>query len=211
MVKPLMMHCRASHTVPMLCIAENPSRKLHPLKGKTAHRGLPRLCNNASAAPRSQVLNASGKNSRRATTARQSPLLPQTTKPKPNTSCSSLSSFACQVCVNTYLNNTYGNFGGFVASTFNAQQAIPGISGNPALDTLATDGELGALKQGVPWALRTAGDAIAMGSKTPGTFWAGGLTETVGVLASDTLFAVGAMTTPFASVALHNARSNCGG
>jgi hypothetical protein len=85
MVKPLMMHCRASHTVPMLCIAENPSRKLHPLMGKTAHRGLPGLCNNASAAPRSQVLNASGKNSRRATTARQSPLLPQTTKPPCNT------------------------------------------------------------------------------------------------------------------------------
>lgn len=115
------------------------------------------------------------------------------------------------MCVNTYLNNTYGNFGGFVASTFNAQQAIPGISGNSALDTLATDGELGALKQGVPWALRTAGNAIAMASKTPGPFWAGGLTETVGVLASDTLFAVGAMTTPFASMALHIARSNCGG
>jgi hypothetical protein len=143
-------------------------------------------------------------------------LLPQTTPPKntqPNTNqaCSSLSSFACQVCVNTYLNNTYGTFGGFVASTFNAQQAIPGISGNPTLDTLSADGELGALKTGVPWALRAAGNAIAMGSNTPGTFWAGGITETVGVLASDTLFAVGAVTTPFASVALYNARSNCGG
>ena len=98
-----------------------------------------------------------------------------------------------------------------MASTFNAQQAIPGISGNSALDTLAMDGELAALKQGVPWALRTVGDAVAMGSKTPLGFWGGGLTETAGILASDTLLVIGAATTPFASTALHNARSSCGG
>jgi hypothetical protein len=78
MVKPLMMHCRASHTVPMLCIAENPSRKPHPLKGKTAHRGAQARCRGASGKPRLQAMMPSGKNPRRSTTARQSPLLPQT-------------------------------------------------------------------------------------------------------------------------------------
>jgi hypothetical protein len=41
-----------------------------------------------------------------------------------------------------------------VASTFNAQQAIPWISGNSALDTLTMHGELAAFKQGFPWAPR---------------------------------------------------------
>ncbi len=77
-MKPLMMHCRASHTVPMLCIAENPSRKLHLLKGKTAHRGVAARHRSASGKTRLQAARPSGKNPRRATTARQSPLLPQT-------------------------------------------------------------------------------------------------------------------------------------
>jgi hypothetical protein len=79
MVKPLMMHCRASHTVPMLCIVENPSRKLNPLMGKTVHRGVAARCRGASEKTRLQAMMPSGKNARRATTARQSPLLPQTT------------------------------------------------------------------------------------------------------------------------------------
>ena len=78
MVKPLMMHCRASHTVPMLRIAENSSRKLYPLKGKTAHRDVAARCHSASGKTRLQAARPSGKNPRRSTPARQSPLLPQT-------------------------------------------------------------------------------------------------------------------------------------
>jgi hypothetical protein len=62
----------------MLCIAENPSRKPHPLKGKTAHRGAAGRCRGASEKTRLQAARPSGKSPRRATTARQSPLLPQT-------------------------------------------------------------------------------------------------------------------------------------
>jgi hypothetical protein len=64
----------------MLCIPENLSRKLHPLKGKTAHRGVAGRCHSASGKTRLQAARPSGKNPRRATTARQTHLLPQTTQ-----------------------------------------------------------------------------------------------------------------------------------
>jgi hypothetical protein len=113
-----------------------------------------------------------------------------------------LNSLACDVCTTTWLNNAYGTFGGFVASTFNAQQAIPGISGSSVTSTLGTDVELGVAKTLVPWGFRAGGDALAMASSGPGAFWAGSLLETTGILASEVLAFVGAVTTPFASTAL---------
>jgi hypothetical protein len=79
MVKPLMMHCRASHTVPMLCVAENLSRAPSLSWPKSAHRGVAGRCRGASGKTRLQAMMPSGKNPRRATTARQTHLLPQTT------------------------------------------------------------------------------------------------------------------------------------
>ncbi len=79
MVKPLMMHCRASHTVDMACNVQNLPRALCPSGRKTAHRGLAARHRGASGKTRVQAMMPSGKNPRRATTARQSPLLPQTT------------------------------------------------------------------------------------------------------------------------------------
>jgi hypothetical protein len=81
MVKPLMMHCRASHTVDMACIVQNLPRVLYPSGRKTAHRGAPARCRVASGKTRLQAAVASRKNTRAATTARQSPLLPQTGQP----------------------------------------------------------------------------------------------------------------------------------
>jgi hypothetical protein len=79
MVKPLMMHCRASHTVDMACIVQNLPRVLYPSGRKTAYRGVPARCRGASGKTRLQAARPSGKNPRRATTPRQGPLLPQTT------------------------------------------------------------------------------------------------------------------------------------
>ncbi len=79
-VNPLMMHCRASHTVDMACIVQNLPRVLCPSGRKTAHRGAPGQCRGASGKTRLQAMMPSGKNPRRATTARQTHLLPQTTQ-----------------------------------------------------------------------------------------------------------------------------------
>jgi hypothetical protein len=79
MVKPLMMHCRASHTVDMACIVQNLPLVLYPSGRKTAHRGTPARCQSAPGKTRLQTMMPSGKNLRRATTARQTHLLPQTT------------------------------------------------------------------------------------------------------------------------------------
>lgn len=73
------MHCRASHTVDMACIVQNLPRVLYPSGRKTAHQGAPARCRGASGKTRLQAARPSGKNPRRATTAPQSPLLPQTT------------------------------------------------------------------------------------------------------------------------------------
>ncbi len=81
MVKPLMMHCRASHTVDMACMVQNLPRVLYPSGRKTAHRGVAARCRVASGKTCLQAARPSGKNPRRATTARQSPLLPQTPPP----------------------------------------------------------------------------------------------------------------------------------
>jgi hypothetical protein len=78
MVKPLMMHCRASHTVDMVCIVQNLPRVLYPSGRKTAHRGVAARRHSASGKTRLQAMMPSGKNPRRATTARQTHLLPQT-------------------------------------------------------------------------------------------------------------------------------------
>jgi hypothetical protein len=101
------------------------------------------------------------------------------------------------------LNNNYGNFGGFIADTFNVQQAIPGLSGNSTIDTLSLDMELGALKQGVPRALRGIG-AMFNQYTTPS------IAEIVGTSALTALDVVGAATLPFASTALLKARVACG-
>ncbi len=79
MVKPLMTHCRASHTVDMACIVQNLPRVLYPSGRKTAHRGAPARCRGASGKTRLQAAMPAGKNPHRATMPRQSPLLPQTT------------------------------------------------------------------------------------------------------------------------------------
>jgi hypothetical protein len=80
-VKPLMMHCRASHTVDMACIVQNLPLVLYPSGRKTAHRGTPARCQSAPGKTRLQTMMPSGKNLRRATTARQTHLLPQTKPP----------------------------------------------------------------------------------------------------------------------------------
>ena len=108
------------------------------------------------------------------------------------------------MCHTTYLNNTYGNFGGFIADTFNAQQSIPRLSGMSTFDTLALDLELAALKQGVPRSVLWVG-GIFNQYTTPSM-------AEIGATASLTaLDIVGAATVPFGSAALFEARSACGG
>jgi RHS repeat-associated protein len=118
--------------------------------------------------------------------------------------CGNLSSLSCEVCVNDYLQNYYGNFGGFIASTFNIQQSIPGLSGDSALDTLSFDAEIAAVKTGIPWLLQTGGRMVNI-------FTTPNLAEITGATASTTLGLFGAATAPFASTALFNARIACGG
>jgi hypothetical protein len=77
MEKPLMMRCRASHTAGMACVAENLSWASSPSGRKTAHRGVAAGYRGASGKTRVQDPMPSGKNTRRATIPRQSPLLPQ--------------------------------------------------------------------------------------------------------------------------------------
>jgi hypothetical protein len=112
MVKPLMMHCRASHTVDMACIVQNLPRELPSSGRKTAHRGVAARCRVESGKTRLQAAVASGKNTRAATTACQSPLLPQTT---PKTI----------LCSNTAINMISGFAGGAVGG------AITGAAGGP--------------------------------------------------------------------------------
>ena len=131
---------------------------------------------------------------------------------QPKGACSDLGSFACGVCVNTYLNNTYGNFGGFIASTFNAQQAIPGLSGQSLFNTLAPSAGIAIGKFGASQVLQYGGDFIAMNTSGPGGFWAGTSIEYAGAAALPAaLGVIGAATTPFATVATSIARSACGG
>jgi RHS repeat-associated protein len=125
--------------------------------------------------------------------------------------CSDLSSFECQACVTTYLNNTYGNFGGFIASTFNAQQSIPGLSGQSLFNTLAPTAEIGLAKFGAGQGLQFGGDFIAMNTSGAGGFWLGTSLEYAGAMVAPVLGVIGAATTPFATVATSIARSACGG
>jgi hypothetical protein len=113
--------------------------------------------------------------------------------------------------VNTYLNNTYGNFGGFIASTFNAQQAIPGLSGQSLFNTLAPSAGIAIGKFGASQVLQYGGDFIAMNTSGPGGFWAGTSIEYAGAALPAALGVIGAATTPFATVATSIARSACGG
>ena len=140
--------------------------------------------------------------------------MPQS-KPKQPTkttgACSDLSSFQCQACVTTYLNNTYGTFGGFIANTFNAQQAIPGLSGQSLFNTLAPTAEIGLAKFGAGQGLQFGGDFIAMNTSGAGGFWAGTSVEYAGAMVAPVLGVIGAATTPFATVATSIARSACGG
>lgn len=96
--------------------------------------------------------------------------------------CSDLSSFECQACVTTYLNNTYGNFGGFIGSTFNAQQSIPGVSGQSLSNTLAPTAEIGLAKFGAGQGLQFGGDFIAMNTSGAGGFWLGTSLEYAGAM-----------------------------
>jgi hypothetical protein len=183
---------------------------------KNAHRGLAACRRAASGKSCSQALAASGKTPRLPTTARRSHLLqqsnPQPQKPtKTPGACSDLSSFACQACVTTYLNNTYGNFGGFIASTFNAQQSIPGLSGQSLFNTLAPTAEIGLAKFGAGQGLQFGGDFIAMNTSGAGGFWLGTSLEYAGAMVAPVLGVIGAATTPFATVATSIARSACGG
>ena len=141
-------------------------------------------------------------------------MLPQS-KPKQPTkttgACNDLSSFQCQACVTTYLSNTYGTFGGFIANTFNAQQAIPGLSGQSLFNTLAPTAEIGLAKFGAGQGLQFGGDFIAMNTSGAGGFWAGTSVEYAGAMVAPVLGVIGAATTPFATVATSIARSACGG
>jgi len=130
---------------------------------------------------------------------------------QPNQPCSSLGSLECGVCVNTYLNNTYGNFGGFIASTFNAQQVIPGLSGRSLFNTLVPSAEIGIGKFGASQLLQYGGDFIAMNTSGSAGFWAGTSIEYGGAVLPQVLAVIGAATTPFATVATSLARSACGG
>ena len=216
----------AADSRPMSCVAapsgldDRPMapiapRWLTPSGRKSAHRGLAAYRRPASAKPCSQALIASGKTPRLPTTARRSHLLPQSNPQQKPTNkpgaCSDLSSFACQACVTTYLNNTYGNFGGFIASTFNAQQSIPGLSGQSLFNTLAPTAEIGLAKFGAGQGLQFGGDFIAMNTSGAGCFWLGTSLEYAGVMVAPVLGVIGAETTPFATVATSIARSACGG
>ena len=204
-----------------------------PSGGKNAHRGLAGSCRAALAPTRSQALIASGKKVRCVRTARRTPLLPQgnqqkwtppanslicdkagllcDSSPPPTGPCNDLSSPGCQQCVNNYLNSTYGNVGGFVASTFNAQQSIPGLSGLSLSDTFAPGLEIGATKLGASNLLQNVGNSIAMNTSGPGGIWAGTSIEYGGAVLPEVLAVVGAATTPFATYALSFARTACGG
>lgn len=118
--------------------------------------------------------------------------------------CSTLGSLECDACINSFLQNTYGNLGGFLADTFNVQQSIPGISGKSVTDTVYLDLELVGLKQGVPRATIGISRAFNMWT-TPS--WG----EIGGAAALTALDIVGAATVPFASTALFHARLACGG
>jgi hypothetical protein len=174
------MHCRASHTVPMLCIAENPSRKLHPLMGKTAHRGVAGRCHSASGKTRLQAMMPSGKNSRRATTARQTHLLPQTV---PKTTCPS--GFGGTIA--RFLNevgqggmddgNTLMQAGFMTAGSGVIIAAAGGGGANPAADLLGgafiTGGgaltALGTINWGLGYAVKGVGALLsaALGNTQP--------------------------------------------
>ncbi len=67
----------------MACIAQNLPPVLYSSGRKTAHRGVAARRCGASGKTRLQAARPSGKNPRRATTARQTHLLPQTTQQQP--------------------------------------------------------------------------------------------------------------------------------
>jgi RHS repeat-associated protein len=121
----------------------------------------------------------------------------------PQQPCSDHHSLECEICLMNYLNDTYGILGAFVADAFNLQQAIPGLSNQSTADTLQHDLELLALKQGVP---RTVGGVGGLFNifTTPNT------AEIISAVSLEVLDIVGAVTVPFASTALFNARIDCG-
>jgi hypothetical protein len=134
-----------------------------------------------------------------------------TVKPFDSPCLDGLSTLNCQVCISNYLSGTYGSLGGFVADTFNVQQAVPLFSGASTSDTLRLDVEVGALKQGIPFALRAGGNALALNGSGTASFWTGGIIDGAGVLGAGGISLFGAVTLPFASTALSIARSACGG
>jgi len=155
MVKPLMMHCRASHTVDMACIVQNLPLVLYPSGRKTAHRGTPARCQSAPGKTRLQTMMPSGKNLRRATTARQTHLLPQTGKcwnGQQGDATDFLSGLARQV--GNDLSALLGGLGSLITWTdpsgdgnvFGSDNTNAGIFGSdlaPAAELLAPVGRLG--------------------------------------------------------------------
>ena len=112
------------------------------------------------------------------------------------------------MCQMNYLNNNYGMLGGFLANTFNVQQFIPGMT-DDLVGGLTKGAVVGGAKLGIVAGLNYGGSALAIGlSGTIGSD-IGMLMIASSALASGTLAVCGAALTPFATLALANARQAC--
>jgi len=121
------------------------------------------------------------------------------------------SSPACQLCASTYLNNTYGNLGGFIAESFNLQQSIPYLSGQSIQATLEADAHVGAWHYGITGTSIIGGNIVGSFGEPFGNAWgAGTLMEGWGNWGNTLLLNIGKTLTPFASTALMIARMACG-
>ena len=133
-------------------------------------------------------------------------------KPVPfQQSCSNGNSSDCQRCMASWINNTYGDFGGFIADTFNVQQTTPGLSGQSLYNTLKPVGEIALAKGGASTLLQFGGNYLAMNSTGAAGFWTGGALDYAGAIMPEVLAGVGVLTTPFATTAQILAREACGG